>query len=139
MNFSRCPELRWLRESASEARLTARPFFMVASFVNPHDIMFGNGNVPGHAPVQVAISPQVIPPPPESSTYERKWSFTLPQSLQESLAAPGMPGALSEYNTGWNGWFRFFGHLSLPRSTREREPPTTPPPWRVRAPAPLLT
>jgi len=95
---------RWLRESASEARLTGRPFFMVASFVNPHDIMFGNGNVPGHAPVQVAISPRVIPPPPDSSIYERKWSFTLPQSLQESLAAPGMPGALSEYNTGWNGW-----------------------------------
>src|SRR5215510_6165899 len=96
--------VRWLRESASEARRTGRPFFMVASFVNPHDIMFGNGNIPDQPPVQIAVSPRAIPPPPQSSTYERKWSFTLPQSLQESLTAPGMPGALLEYNKGWNGW-----------------------------------
>jgi len=96
--------VRWLRESASEARRSGQPFFMVASFVNPHDIMFGNGNIPGEAPVQVAIIPQVIPPPPADLIYQRKWAFTLPASLQESLTAPGMPGALLEYNKGWNGW-----------------------------------
>ena len=96
--------VRWLRESASEARRSGQPFFMVASFVNPHDIMFGNGNIPGEAPVQVAIIPQVIPPPPADLIYQRKWAFTLPTSLQESLTAPGMPSALLEYNKGWNGW-----------------------------------
>ena len=96
--------VRWLRETASEARRTDRPFFMVASFVNPHAIMFGNGNIPGQPPVQIAVAPQAIPPPPESSTYQRKWSFTLPPSLQESLTAPGMPAALSEYKKGWDGW-----------------------------------
>ena len=96
--------VRWPRESASEARRSGQPFFMVASFVNPHDIMFGNGNIPGEAPVQVAIIPQVIPPPPADLIYQRKWAFTLPASLQESLTAPGMPGALLEYNKGWNGW-----------------------------------
>src|SRR6516165_2019789 len=96
--------VRWLRETASETRRTGQPFFMVASFVNPHDIMFGNGNIPGQAPVQVAVIPQVIPPPPANSIYQKKWAFTLPASLQESLTAPGMPGALLEYNKGWNGW-----------------------------------
>src|SRR6516164_6858643 len=96
--------VRWLRVSASEARRSGKPFFMVASFVNPHDIMFGNGNIPGEAPVQVAVIPQVIPPPPADSIYQRKWAFTLPASIQESLTAPGMPGALLEYNKGWNGW-----------------------------------
>jgi len=99
--------VRWLRETASEARRNgqnARPFFMVASFVNPHDIMFGNGNIAGQPPVQIAVTPQVIPPPPENSIYRKIWSFTLPPSLQESLTAPGMPGALMEYNKGWNGW-----------------------------------
>jgi arylsulfatase A-like enzyme len=96
--------VRWLRESASEARQSGRPFFMVASLVNPHDIMFGNGNVPGQPLVQIAVSPQAVPPPPESSIYKKVWSFTLSPSLQESLTAPGMPGALAEYNKGWNGW-----------------------------------
>jgi arylsulfatase len=96
--------VRWLREAASEARQGGQPFFMVASFVNPHDIMFGNGNIPGQPPVQIAVTPRVIPPPPENSIYRKIWSFTLPPSLQEPLTAPGMPGALLEYNKGWNGW-----------------------------------
>ena len=96
--------VRWLHETASEARRTGRPFFMVASFVNPHDIMFGNGNVPGHPPAQIAVSPQAVPPPPESSNYQKTWSFTLPPSLEESLTTPGVPAALSEYKKGWDGW-----------------------------------
>jgi arylsulfatase len=77
---------------------------MVASFVNPHDIMFGDGNVPGQPLVQKPLVPEATPPPPPNSIYERKWSFTLPASLQESLTAPGMPGALLEYHKGWTGW-----------------------------------
>src|SRR5215471_8829681 len=96
--------VRWLRVNASEARRTHRPFFMVASFVNPHDIMFGNGNVPGQPPVQKPVAPWVTPPAPANSIYEKKWSFTLPPSLQESLTAPGIPGALLEYQKGWDGW-----------------------------------
>ena len=94
--------VRWLRVMASEARRTGQPFFMVASFVNPHDIMFGDGNIPGQPLVQKAVVQQVIPPPPANSIYEKQWSFTLPASLQESLTAPGMPGALREYLTGWD-------------------------------------
>ena len=96
--------VRWLRANASEARRTGQPFFMVASFVNPHDIMFGNGNVPGQPAVEHAVVPFVLPPLPASSIYEKKWNFKLPPSLTESLAAPGMPGALLEYKKGWEGW-----------------------------------
>src|SRR5215467_8246436 len=96
--------VRWLRVNAPEARRTGQPFFMVASFVNPHDIMFGDGNVPGKPPVQKPVSPEVTPPAPRNSIYEKKWSFTLPASLQESLTAPGMPSTLREYQKGWDGW-----------------------------------
>ena len=96
--------VRWLRTNAREARRTGQPFFMVASFLNPHDIMFGNGNIPGQPPVQKPIVPEAAPPPPASSIYERKWSFTLPASVQESLTAPGMPSALLEYQKGWDSW-----------------------------------
>jgi arylsulfatase len=96
--------VRWLRVSANEARRIGKPFFMVASFVNPHDIMFGNGNIPGQPEVQKPVVPWVAPPPPANSIYEKKWSFKLPLSLDESLTAPGMPRALLEYDKGWDAW-----------------------------------
>jgi arylsulfatase len=96
--------VRWLRVNANEARRTGQPFFMVASFLNPHDIMFGNGNIPGQPEVQKPVVPWVAPPPPANSIYEKKWSFTLPASVQESLTAAGMPSALFEYRKGWDGW-----------------------------------
>src|SRR5499426_1230121 len=96
--------VRWLRVSASEARRTGQPFFMVASFLNPHDIMFGNGNIPGQPPVQKPLVPYAAPPAPANSIYEKKWSCTLPASLQESLTAPGIPRALLEYERGWDAW-----------------------------------
>jgi arylsulfatase A-like enzyme len=96
--------VRCLLEIAPEARKTGQPFFVVASFVNSHDIMYGDGNVPGQPEVQKPVVPSAIPPPPANSIYEKTWSFTLPASLDESLAASGMPGALSEYKRGWDGW-----------------------------------
>jgi arylsulfatase len=96
--------VRYLHQSASEARRTGRPFFMVASLVNPHDIMYGNGNVAGQPAVEKAVSPKALPPLPPSSNYEKKWSFTLPPSLQESLTAQGMASGLLEYKKGWDSW-----------------------------------
>ena len=96
--------VRWLRSSAREMRRTGQPFFMVASLVNPHDIMFGDGNVPGQPAVEKAIAPFLLPPVPPGPIYEKRWKFTLPASLTESLTAPGMPGALLEYKNGWDGW-----------------------------------
>ena len=102
--FTAGEAVRWMRVNASEARRTGKPFFMVASFVNPHDIMFGNANVPGQPEVQKAVLPQLAPPPPASSIYDKKWSFTLPPSLDESRTARGMPRALLEYQKGWDRW-----------------------------------
>jgi len=95
---------RWLRQSATEARRSGKPFFMVASFVNPHDIMYGNANIPGGPAVEKPVSPKALPPLPASAIYDKEWSFSLPQSLDESLTAPGMPAALLEYKRGWDGW-----------------------------------
>ena len=96
--------VRWLRENADSARKGGKPFFMVASFVNPHDIMYGNANVPGKPVVEKAVDPAGLPPLPADAIYKKEWSFTLPPSLQESLTAPGMPQALLEYKKGWDGW-----------------------------------
>jgi arylsulfatase A-like enzyme len=96
--------VRWLRNAAMQSRKHGQPFFMVAAFVNPHDIMYGDGNVPGEAIVQKPVTPEATPPPPPNSIYEKKWPLTLPASLQEHLSAAGMPSALEEYRKGWDGW-----------------------------------
>jgi arylsulfatase A-like enzyme len=96
--------VRWLRQNANDARRGGKPFFMVASFVNPHDIMYGNANIPGEPVVEKAVTPKALPPLPANTIYKKRWSFTLPTSLQEQLIDPGMPNALLEYRTGWDGW-----------------------------------
>jgi arylsulfatase A-like enzyme len=96
--------VRWLRSAAMQSRKDGKPFFMVAGFVNPHDIMYGDGNIPGEPIVQKPVDPSATPPPPPNSIYEKKWPLTLPASLAESLSAAGMPSALEEYRKGWDGW-----------------------------------
>ena len=96
--------VRWLRNAAMDSRKHGKPFFMVAAFVNPHDIMYGDGNIPGEPLVQKPVTPSATPPPPPNSIYEKKWPLTLPASLQEALSADGMPSALEEYRKGWDGW-----------------------------------
>jgi arylsulfatase A-like enzyme len=96
--------VRWLRNAALQSRKHKEPFFMVAGFVNPHDIMYGDANVPGEPVVQKGVTPSAIPPLPPNSIYEKKWPLTLASSLAESLGAPGTPEALEEYKKGWDGW-----------------------------------
>ena len=96
--------VRGLHGLAVEARRTGQPFFMVASLVNPHDIMYTNANVAGQPPVQKAVVPYAAPPRPPDSIYEKNWDFKLPASIGESLTSPGMPGAISEYKKGWDEW-----------------------------------
>ena len=90
--------VRWLRKNADEAK----PFFLVISLLNPHDIMYGNANLPG---TEQAQQPQanVIFPPPSNILYKNTWQFDLPKSLTESLTAKGMPAALNQYQQGWSG------------------------------------
>ncbi|MBV8372925.1 MAG: sulfatase-like hydrolase/transferase [Candidatus Eremiobacteraeota bacterium] len=96
--------VRWLRAASAQSRRSGQPFFMVASLVNPHDIMFGDANIPGQPAIQKPIAPMAAPPPPRDPIYEKQWSFELPASLGESLDSPGVPRAISEYKRGWDAW-----------------------------------
>ena len=96
--------VRWLRTHEA-ARRDGRdqPFCLVLSFLNPHDIMYADANLPGQPPVQRAVAPQLLTPPPSDTRYQARWNFALPASLEQSLTAPGMPPALLEYHRGWSG------------------------------------
>ena len=97
--------VQWLRRGAvGGGSDKKKPFFMVASFLNPHDIMFADVNPPGEQ-IQKAKSPLTLSPTPANALYQKAWEFALPPSLGENLAAPGMPAALAEYNKGWSDAF----------------------------------
>ena len=100
-SFTAGQAVRWLRESGLKVDKGGKPFFLVASFLNPHDIMYANANLPGES-VQKGIAHSELTSPPNNSLYQRKWTFDLPVSLTESLTAPGMPSALAEYHKGWS-------------------------------------
>lgn len=90
--------IRWLRQNVGK---TTQPFFMILSLLNPHDIMYGDANIPASSTVQKAGAP-VIFPPPANTIYQKQWAFSLPSSLQESIH-----GALNEYRQGWSGALGF--------------------------------
>lgn len=104
--FTAGEAVRWLRQSSVKAANGDKPFFMVASFLNPHDIMYANANPPGEN-VQKGRAHGELTSPPQNALYRRTWDFTLPRSLGESLTAPGMPAALAEYQNGWSGALGF--------------------------------
>ena len=100
--YTASESVRWLRENVPELRKSGQPFFMVVSFVNPHDIMYADTNVPGTPQVQKAVVNGVLTAP-KNSLYGKRWDTAPSPTLQESLSAPGMPAALTEYHLGWSG------------------------------------
>jgi arylsulfatase A-like enzyme len=80
---------------------------MVVSFINPHDIMYADANIPGQPPVQKALTNSLLTSPPDNTIYQKTWNFTQVPGLTQSLTAPGMPPALGEYHKGWAGSLGF--------------------------------
>jgi arylsulfatase len=99
--------VRWLRTNAMSLNGKGKPFFMVASFLNPHDIMYADANLPGQPAVQKALYDNLINAPPNNSIYQKTWTATQTPGLTESLTAPSMPPALAEYHKGWAGSLGF--------------------------------
>ena len=100
--YTASESVRWLRGNVPKLRKSGQPFFLVVSFLNPHDIMYADSNVPGTPQEQVAGSPKLTPPP-KNALYGKRWNSALSPTLKESLSAPGMPAALTEYQRGWSG------------------------------------
>jgi arylsulfatase A-like enzyme len=104
--------VRWLRANVPKLRESGQPFFMVVSFLNPHDIMYADANVPGTPQVQQAVSNDAIVTPPNNSLYSTRWNTDPSPTIHESLSAPGMPPALAEYHIGWE---RTLGTIPIDR------------------------
>lgn len=98
--------VRWLRTNTDSLRSENKPWFMVMSGVNPHDVMYADANLPGEK-VQTSETGAKLTPPPEYNLYKKKWNFSLSPSLDESLKTTGHPSALLEYYTGWSEYLGY--------------------------------
>ena len=91
--------VRWLRTNAERLRKADEPWFLVLSFINPHDIFFADVNPPGES-VQKSLKAGLIAEIPADAQSRKQWDFPLWSTLDESLQAPGRPGAHGEFYQG---------------------------------------
>jgi arylsulfatase len=101
----------WLRANAARLRQAGTPWFLVVSFLNPHDVFFADVNRPGET-VQKGLKPGQIAPVPADAIYRRTWGDSTWSTLDEPLRAPGRPPAHWEF---YQGTANVMGEIPLDR------------------------
>jgi len=101
--------IRWLRTEGQELNAKGQPWFLVVSFVSPHDIMYADANQPGKKE-QVSEVGMRLTPPPDNAHFATQWKFPPSPSHFEPFDAPGRPRAQLVYNIGWSG---FLGEIPV--------------------------
>ena len=89
----------WLRSNASALRKKGTPWFMVLSFINPHDVLWADANVSGEA-VQKPVRPSDTAAIPDDEEFRRDWEFPLWSTIDQPIQAPGRPAAHWEFFLG---------------------------------------
>jgi arylsulfatase A-like enzyme len=90
---------RWLRTTAQNLKKQKKPWYLAVNFVNPHDAMWFNSDLPNQV-VQGKKHAVPIMPAPNSDIYKASWTNApLPASRHQSFTAPGRPEAHAIYQT----------------------------------------
>ncbi|GGJ09942.1 sulfatase-like hydrolase/transferase [Neoroseomonas lacus] len=90
---------RWLRTKAVELKQAGTPWYLAVNFVNPHDVMYVNSDLPGQV-VQGRQSAMGIAPPPQDELYRAIWDdVPLPPTRSQSFDVPGRPAAQKIYQS----------------------------------------
>jgi arylsulfatase A-like enzyme len=101
--------IRWLRTNAQALNDQGKSWFLVVSFVSPHDIMYADVNQPGSRQ-QVSAVGMTITPPPDNTHFARQWSLPESPSHFEPMDSPGRPRAHLSYMIGWSA---FLGEIPV--------------------------
>src|SRR5262245_16776605 len=103
-NYSVAEGNRWLRTNAQSLNNQGKPWFLVISMINPHDVMYADANLPDEK-VQVSqVEGATLTAPPRNLRYAQQWEFPLSASRLEPVEGPGHPAAQQQYLVGWNYW-----------------------------------
>jgi len=89
----------WLRTNAARLQKAGQPWFLVLSFINPHDIFFANVNPLGES-VQKGLKPGSIAAIPADAQSRKQWDFRMWSTLDQPLRAPGRPSTHWEFYQG---------------------------------------
>jgi len=82
---------RWLRTTGKALQEAGKPWYLAVNFVNPHDVMYVNSDLPGET-VQGKASAMPIARPPSDEIYRAEWNDApLPATRGQALDAPGRP------------------------------------------------
>jgi arylsulfatase len=92
---------RWMRTHGQTINAAGHPWFLVVSFIMPHDIMYADANLAGDK-IQSSDVDLTITPPPDNELYRAEWQFPLWSSHPQSLDLPGRPKAQKAYYVGWS-------------------------------------
>ena len=102
--------ITWLRHRGRPLNDDGKPWALVVSLVNPHDIMYFNTDAPGERVQEAGGSMKRAVRAPNHDFYRRTWDLPLPKSLTEPLDAPGRPRAHAEYQKAWD---TILGHIPM--------------------------
>ncbi|MFO1163455.1 MAG: sulfatase-like hydrolase/transferase [Reyranellaceae bacterium] len=94
--------INWLRTKGRPLSDDGKPWCMVASFVNPHDVMYFNTDAPGEAVQDTGKLRLHAARAPEHALYKATWDVPLPMSLRQPLDAAGRPKAHAEFDRIWD-------------------------------------
>ena len=86
----------WLRGKGRELAAQNKPWFLAVNLVNPHDVKFYDTDAPG-TPVRPLRGLGHVERDPNDPLYAKQWSFDLPASHAQPLAAPGRPAAHRDF------------------------------------------
>ena len=82
---------RWLRTKGEALRAAGKPWYLAVNFVNPHDVMYVNSDLPDQT-IQGKSHSMPIARPPADEIYQATWdAVPLPATRGQSFDAPGRP------------------------------------------------
>src|SRR5262245_43049324 len=102
--------ITWMRNHGRPLNDDGKPWALVVSLVNPHDIMYFNTDAPGERVQDTGRLMKRAVRAPNDDFYKRTWDLPLPKSLTEPLDASGRPRAHAEYQKAWD---TILGHVPI--------------------------
>ena len=94
---------RWLRNRGKKLNEDHKPWFLAVNFVNPHDVMYYNTDLPGE--VVQAKGPMMgeLTREPDYGLYRQEWDVELPESRRQPWEANHRPNAHFNFQKARSG------------------------------------
>jgi len=94
--------ITWLRRNGRALNDAGKPWALIVSLVNPHDIMYFNTDAPGENVQDTGHLTFRAARTPVNSLFDADWDMPIPANLTQPFDAPGRPRAHGEFHKMWS-------------------------------------